>query len=284
MGINIDWDNLGWDEGDDFIHFAFGDFNSKTFGTNGQLIRTSNGNRFDIHLTPPLNDKVAEVPGGDGSYYFGTQYKPKVIDVSFAFEKLTKNEIQELKRVFSGKELKELAFAEDCIYGGNGVQDYRVYMVKVTNQPQIKFIPFDIDTEELYYGEGTLQFTAYWPFCRGPQRQVNYNTGNQSICENTLLIGGDLPTYINVVVENSSPNLQRIYFKKPSENADKYTLILEGNFASWSSQTGIVKNKMQAIVPYTGNGIITFKHDVDLKLQFQANNGTAVVTYYNWYY
>jgi hypothetical protein len=35
MGININWSNIGWTESDDFIHFAFGDFNSKTFSTNG---------------------------------------------------------------------------------------------------------------------------------------------------------------------------------------------------------------------------------------------------------
>jgi hypothetical protein len=70
MAANINWNNIGWTESDDFIHFAFGGFNSKTFSANGKLVRTSNGNRYSCPLTPPLETKTIDIPGRNGSYYF----------------------------------------------------------------------------------------------------------------------------------------------------------------------------------------------------------------------
>jgi hypothetical protein len=86
MGKEIIWNNINWTEGDDFLAFAFGDFVSSNAG----IIRTSDGDRYNINLVPPMQDKTADVPGGDGQYYFGTTHKPKVFSISFAFDNLTK--------------------------------------------------------------------------------------------------------------------------------------------------------------------------------------------------
>ena len=66
MAKEINWDSLGWGEGDDFIHFAFGDFNSKDFG----IVRVSDNNRYNNNLAPQMNETVADIPGADGQYYF----------------------------------------------------------------------------------------------------------------------------------------------------------------------------------------------------------------------
>jgi hypothetical protein len=84
----INWTSLGWNGGDDFLHFAFGDFNSKNFASGGIIYRTSDSNRYNINLAPPMRDITAEVPSGDGQYYFGTFHQPKVFDISFAFDNL----------------------------------------------------------------------------------------------------------------------------------------------------------------------------------------------------
>jgi hypothetical protein len=103
----------GWTEDCAFIAFAFGDFNSLDFGANhAKIYRTSEGDRYNINLTPSLQDKTAEVPGGDGMYYFGTQHKQRDFTISYAFDKLHYEDIQELKKAFSGKEIKELCFSE----------------------------------------------------------------------------------------------------------------------------------------------------------------------------
>ena len=110
---------LNWDESEAFLHFAFGDFNSKNAG----IIRTSDGGRFNIELVPPMQDFTTDVPGGDGQYYFGTFHRPKVFNISFAFDELNKEQLRNLKQAFAGKEMKEFCLSEESD---------KIYMVKVT--------------------------------------------------------------------------------------------------------------------------------------------------------
>ena len=56
----------------DFIAFSFnGKHSYEDFG----LIRTSEGDRYNEDLSPQMNDLTAEVPSGDGMYYFNTTHK-----------------------------------------------------------------------------------------------------------------------------------------------------------------------------------------------------------------
>ena len=56
----------------DFLGFSFaGKHSWDDFG----LIRTSDGDRYNENLAPTMNDKTAEVPGGDGMYFFGSTHK-----------------------------------------------------------------------------------------------------------------------------------------------------------------------------------------------------------------
>jgi hypothetical protein len=54
-----------------WLDFKYGDNYASDFG----LIRVSNGSRYNDNLLPTLNDKTADVPGGDGMYYFNSYYK-----------------------------------------------------------------------------------------------------------------------------------------------------------------------------------------------------------------
>jgi hypothetical protein len=38
-----------------------------------------------------------DIPGMDGSYYFGSQFKPRTFNVSFAFDGLTETQLSYLK-------------------------------------------------------------------------------------------------------------------------------------------------------------------------------------------
>lgn len=243
--------SLGWNSGDDFLHFAFGDFNSKNFASGGVIYRTSDSDRYNINLAPPMRDITAEVPSGDGQYYFGTFHQPKVFDISFAFNNLNDAQVRVLKKAFSGKELRELAFSESCTYGDSGITDARIYMAKVTNQPSIKTIAFDdANGNKIYKGEGTVQFTAYWPYARGKNPASGTNTG-------------DIPTYFTW-----------------SNATGASSVTVDGNTISgtgityWDSRTGIVKSGVTTI-PYTGNGVATISVNGDIP---------TGVTCYNWYY
>ena len=59
----------------DYIGFSYG-INHKTgrpmHSSDLGIVRTSNGSRFDENLLPTMQDKTVQVPGGDGTYYFGS--------------------------------------------------------------------------------------------------------------------------------------------------------------------------------------------------------------------
>ena len=146
----------------DFLGFSF---NGKHSWDDFNLIRTSDGDRYNINLGPQSQDKTAENTGGDGMYFFGSNHKQKVFDIKFAFEELDDVKLREMKRWLSGKEVGDLWFDEE---------PYKVYSAKVTGQPNIKIIPFDSYDENgekigrVYKGDGSIQFTCYWPYAHTP--------------------------------------------------------------------------------------------------------------------
>lgn len=138
----------------DYMGFTYNKRHSSEFG----IVRVSDGSRFNENLLPTMQDKTVQVPGGDGTYYFGSYYTQRQFSVSFAFDALTENELAELKRHFGNKGVHDLIFDET---------PYKVWSAKVTGTATIKYIPFDEgDTHRLYKGEGSIQFTCYYPFAR----------------------------------------------------------------------------------------------------------------------
>lgn len=139
---------------DDFVGFSFGGVHSSTLG----IIRTSEGSRYNQNLFPNAQDKTVQVPDGEGTYYFGSQYTQKPFSISIAFDSLTEVLFRKLIDTFGTKELKQLIFDE---------VPYKYYMAKSTGIPQLKYICFDDENEQrVYKGEGTLDFIAYFPFAR----------------------------------------------------------------------------------------------------------------------
>lgn len=272
---------MAWTEQDDFIAFSFGDFNTKNYnGSNKSFIRTSDGDRYNQHLTPQLKDKTAEVPGGDGQYYFGTDYGPKVFDVSFAFQGLTKAEIQGIKKRFSGKEIKELCFAEESD---------RIYMAKVTSQPSIKMLAFGDGGNERYNGEGTVQFTAYWPYARDPKISNEIPTREPE--GGKYKNNGDIPApfiftfakaggiansskeQVIITIGDLNITIKAAGSTTATVNGAPTTTYTHYENIKWDSKTGIVSTLVGGVdtpIPYTGNSLggiavgetqnITIKH------------------------
>ena len=143
----------------DFLAFSF---NGKHSYDDFKLYRTSDGDRYNVDLSPQMNDKTAENTGGDGMYFFNTNHKQKVFNISFAFEEMTESQLREMKRWLDGKTLGDLWFEEE---------PYKVYTAKVTGTPTIKYIPFETNANtRVYRGEGSVQFTAYWPYAHTPDK------------------------------------------------------------------------------------------------------------------
>ena len=142
----------------DYDYLAFS-FNGKHSWDDFNIYRVSDGDRYNIDIGPQSQDKTAENSSGDGIYFFGSQHKSKVFNINFAFDSLTDSKLRALKEWLSVKDICDLWFEEE---------PYKVYSVKVTGQPSIKVIPFDGVGQREYRGEGSVQFTAYWPYAHTP--------------------------------------------------------------------------------------------------------------------
>ena len=138
----------------DFTGFQYGDTHSSELG----IVRVSDGSRFNENLLPTIKDKTVQVPGRDGTYYFGSEFTQRQFTINYAFDDLTEQEFRTLKQHFGKKEIRPLVFDE---------RPDRAYSAKVTGTASIKHIPFDgTDGKVIYKGEGTIQFTCYYPFAR----------------------------------------------------------------------------------------------------------------------
>lgn len=139
----------------DFIAFSFNGQNSYDDYGIYRVIK----DRYTEDLQPPVQDQTTSVAGSDGAYFFSAQHKQKIFNIEIAFDKLKENKLQEMKKWLNSKVMADLWFSE---------APYKVYCAKVTGTPVLKYIPFEENGERVYKGEGTIQFTAYWPYAHTP--------------------------------------------------------------------------------------------------------------------
>lgn len=178
----------------DFIGFTYNGKHSSDLG----IVRTSNGSRFDENLLPTMQDKTAQVPGGDGTYYFGSYYTVRPFSVSFAFDSLTEEQFAFLKSHFGDKKIHDLIFDE---------RPYKIWKAKVTGSATMKYIPFaEGETNRIYKGEGTIQFTCYQPY---------------AVCEKKWLDLYDNDNKNEWSVASGLKNAQGIYDKLQGANSIK---------------------------------------------------------------
>ena len=174
----------------DFIGFSFNEHRSESLG----IVRVSDGSRYNEDLVPTTQDKTVQVPGGDGFYYFGSDYTQRQFNINIAFDELTEKQFRELQQVFGTKELGKLVFDE---------RPYKYYMVKY-GKPQLKYICFGKEGERIYKGEGTLTFTAYYPFAKSIFKFLNeYGNKNKDEWKEASGMKAEKGTY-DMVSNNGS--------------------------------------------------------------------------------
>ena len=174
----------------DFIGFSFNEHRSESLG----IVRVSDGSRYNEDLIPTTQDKTVQVPGGDGFYYFGSDYTQRQFSINIAFDELTEKQFRELQQVFGTKELGKLVFDE---------RPYKYYMVK-SGKPQLKYICFGKEGERIYKGEGTLTFTAYYPFAKSIFKFLNeYGNKNKDEWKEASGMKAEKGTY-DIVSNNGS--------------------------------------------------------------------------------
>lgn len=154
----------------DYAGFMFAGIHSSQFG----LYSVSSGDRYSKYLSPTLRSLTAENTGGNGTYYFGTQYVQQPFNFSMAFDSVTEQEIREIKKWLSS-DVSPLILDE---------LPYVQYYVRVASAPQFSFLAFSEEGEtdnlpitdlyavdqtkkqgaRLYKGELSISFIAYEPF------------------------------------------------------------------------------------------------------------------------
>ena len=144
----------------DFIGFSYNGVHSSELG----IVRTSEGSRFNENLLPTIKDRTVQVPGGDGTLYFGSEFTQRQISISFAFDELTEQQLSQIQQLFGDKKVHSLIFDE---------RPYKIYQAKVTGSSTIKYIPFTHQGQRIYKGEGSVQFTCYQPYAICSKKFLN---------------------------------------------------------------------------------------------------------------
>lgn len=150
----------------DYIGFTYDGVHSSAL----KILRVSSGNRYDRNLFPTLEDSTVNVPGGDGMYYFGTNYRAQVFNIAFAYDSLLEEDITRLQRLFTGKKVCDLIFDE---------LPYKVYSVKPTGNMTLKSMIFEEGPQgRIYKGEGSVALTAFYPYARSRYKWLEEYTAD----------------------------------------------------------------------------------------------------------
>lgn len=159
----------------EYLGFTLGNIHSSQLN----ITRVVDGNRYNENLLPNLTDSTAQIPGGDGTYYWDTSYTQKPFTINFAFDDLGEEDIRRLKHLFGFKGIQELIFDEF---------PHKKYMVKCAAPPVLRFIPFGRDGDLIIYkGEGTVSLVAYYPYAISTW-DYKFTTGSSQAINNV----GDL--------------------------------------------------------------------------------------------
>lgn len=96
----------------DFLGFRFAGVHFYPYATDAEvanksavrILRTSDNGRYQDELLPQSQDVAVTTPGGDGTYYFGTNYVQKSWNISFAFDNLTEEDIRLMRQTFAKRD------------------------------------------------------------------------------------------------------------------------------------------------------------------------------------
>lgn len=257
----------------DFIGFSFNGYHCIE---DLNVLRVNGGSMYSENLTPQIQEKSGQHPGIDGAYLLDVQHRQRVFDVNIAFDSLTDEQLRKLKTVFAGKEMGELWFDE---------YPYKVWDAKVTGQPMLKVIPFgEEDGPTIYKGEGTIQFTAYYPYAHTPDYVYKDGVSQGDGCLLSSYDGFNNINQWSVDDELPQSNMDVNFELTTTVPANKIiemgSLKIEveedvGTVITWNSRTGIVyktEEKKESIYDYE------YVADTNSYEKVETNETTKIIT------
>lgn len=137
-----------------FIDFKFGDHWASDFN----LVVVSSGDRYTPPTYGSVNPNTTTVAGKTGVYKWKTQIGEKVITINIAFDKVTMQNVNQIKQWLNPKKINKLILSEE---------PNKYYWCAINAEPDFSFVPFIEETIKVgnknlitgvYRGEMTLQF------------------------------------------------------------------------------------------------------------------------------
>lgn len=145
----------------DFLGFRFGKIH--TSDLNLEVVSTSN--RYEPRILPAPSDTTMDIPGSDGQYYLGSNFKNREITCNVAFNNVSEKDYRKIRQLFASDKLQDLVFDEE---------PYKTWRAKIKSKPEFKSLCFtDKETgERVYKGEGKLVFICYFPYAFGFDKYI----------------------------------------------------------------------------------------------------------------
>ena len=287
-------------ENNAFIGFTY---NGKHSIDDLHIYRVSDGSRYNDNIIPTLTDKTAEIPNADGMFFFNSYHKEKTFSVNIAFDDLSEGGLRLLRQTFNGKGVHELIFDEE---------PNKVWNAKVTGTPNLKYICFDKKTltasERVYKGEGTLQFTCYWPYAHSKQ-PIPREDETSSPSEDIYYTNGDilapfkLYDRLGIYEPIQTDIIYTVQISSDKVEWKTLTTLTISNYAfellnnepyhlfeiQWDSRSGLVT--IDSIpVRYIGNSLCVLPNQSYVKISSQFTEkpsydlDSVPCEIYNWYY
>lgn len=234
-----------------FLGFTFKNIHSSTLG----ITRVSSSNRQTDNLVPSLKDVTTTITGTTGTVYFGTTYTKRVLSVPFAFDGLTREQIRDISLFWHDKQIHDLIFDE---------WPYKVYSAKVTGMTSIKHLMFtDKEGNDHYKGEGSIQFTCYFPLARSRYAwQEDYNLENIPEWRSDEEFNGAIDLSNNGNIQYDFDTQQIINTK----------LVGDESEFEWVEPQSLLQTELQNAPDPTTNSMIIMAHYTD----------TPYVNYDDW--
>ena len=186
----------------DFIGFTYGSHHSSDLG----IVRVSDGTRYSQELSPTISDQTTTISGRDGSYFFGSYYTQKPIELNFAFDHVDEQQFRMIQQVFNNKQPQKLIYDE---------WPYKYYLVKSISPPSLRYLCFDENGERIYKGEGTLMLVAYYPYARSVNKYLNEytveNLHEWSLSSGMLENPGNYDSVSSAVIDNEVISTINLY-------------------------------------------------------------------------
>lgn len=114
----------------DFIGFSFDGIHSSSLN----IIRVSDGNRYEETILPEIEDTTLTIPGMDGDLYYNSRYGKKSFSIQIAYDNMLEIDFRKMVKLFSTKKVCPLIFDE---------RPYKVYLAKLESPIQLDYVCFD---------------------------------------------------------------------------------------------------------------------------------------------